>query len=562
MKYSAKSGTSNALAHAKKHETTQNIVTVDKFMLKRKATISAIDKAKLINAGVDMVSKDLRPFASIQGEGMIDFSHTLWNLGAKYGAVSNDEMIDIMPCPQAIGKNVRIKAKVKKDQMHGLLLKAVEYSPFIAITCDVWQDNYKRISYLGVTAHFYSEDLKLCDQVIALKPLDWNKKKDHAFIKQTVRDVIETCKIPFDKNKIIFITDRGSNMKKALKDFIRLNCFPHFVNNVAKESCKIDIIKNNIAACGDLVRFMKISGHNNQLEKSLKSSSPTRFNSVLATVDSIIENWDQLEIILMQENETERLDKIDKTVLLQMKSFLQPLKQWSDFTESSHKSSLYAVWLGIDSLIKHCTVKDGDEHIITLMKTKALCYIEKRFELHSFHRISTFLHPNYKNLRFASESMIQCTVNETKELLQKYEDSRSIPASCSAQDRRSSGSSVDSVNSELSNYLNDFVDEDEVDKYQRLNFMTDMDIVPAIWWHEKRQDFPCLSKLAIAIHGLPASSTPSERCFSVSGAIITDKRSSLDPNAIEDLLILRSGSQKFATNSIWQSKYFFYCLNY
>lgn len=368
-----------------------------------------------------------------------------------------------------------------------------------------------------------------------------------------MRDTIEKCEIPFDENKIIFVTDRGGNVKKALSDFIRLNCFPHFVNNVAKESCKIDIIKNTIAACGDLVRFTKISGLNNEFQKTLKSSSPTRFNSVLATVDSIIENWDQLESLLMRENETERLEEIDKTVLLQMKSFLQPLKQWSDFTESSHKSSLYAVWLAIDSLIKHCTVKVDDEHFTTLMKTKALCYIEKRFELHSFHRISTFLHPNYKNLRFASESLVESTVYETKQLLQKYADTSVIDnAPSNAENRRSSGSSVSSVDSELSNYLNDFVDEDEVDKYQRMNFTADMNTVPALWWNERKKDFPQLSKLAIAIHGLPASSTPSERCFSVSGAIITDKRNSIDPSAVEDLLILRSGSDKFAEHSIWQ----------
>lgn len=552
LKYSPNNGTSNALAHAKKHETTVQTVTLDKFVLKRKVAFSATDKMKLIDAGVSLVSKDLRPFACIGGEGMINLAHTLWNLGAKYGSVSDEEMIDIMPCRRAISKHVRIKAKDKKDQLQTLLLKAVERSPFIAVTCDIWQDNYKRISYLGVTSHYHDEELKLCDQIIALKPLDWNKKKDHTFIKNAVKDAIEKCGIPFDENKLIFVTDRGGNVKKALKDFIRLNCFPHFVNNVSKESCKIDIISNNIAACGELVRFTKISGLNNEFEKSLKSSSATRFNSVLATVDSIIENWDQLESLFMRENETERLSEIDKSVILQMKSFLQPLKKWSDFTESSHKSSLFAVWLAIDSLIKHCTVTDDDEHFTTLMKTKALCYIEKRFELHSFHRIATFLHPNFKNLRFASDSMVQCTVNETKQLLQKYEDTSVVAAPCNAQHRRSSGSSVSSVDSELSNYLNDFVDEDEVDKYQRMNFTADMNTNPALWWNERRKDFPQLSKLAIAVHAIPASSTPSERCFSISGAIITDKRSNIDPSAVEDLLILRSESDKFAEHSIWQ----------
>lgn len=110
------------------------------------------------------------------------------------------------------------------------------------------------------------------------------------------------------------------------------------------------------------------------------------------------------------------------------------------------KASLYAVWLAIDSFIKHCTVKIDDEHLMTFMKTKTLCYIEKRFELYSLHRMSTFLHPNFKNLCFASE---QNTDGEV------------------TPDRRSSLSSIES---EFSNYLNDFIEEDEVEKYIRLNF--------------------------------------------------------------------------------------------
>lgn len=121
---------------AKKHEATGQTVTMDKFVLKRKTAISAADKTKLIDAGVNLVSKDLRPFAFVEGEGMIDLARTLWNLGAIYGSVSNEEMIDIMPCTRAISKNVRIKAKDKKNEMHTLLLRAVEKCPFIAVTCD------------------------------------------------------------------------------------------------------------------------------------------------------------------------------------------------------------------------------------------------------------------------------------------------------------------------------------------------------------------------------------------------------------------------------------------
>lgn len=118
-------------------------------------------------------------------------------------------------------------------------------------------------------------------------------------------------------------------------------------------------------------------------------------------------------------------------------------------------------------------------------------------------------------------------------------------------ERRSSSSSVSTIDSEISNYFNESVDEDEIDKYVRLNFSSETQIEPVVWWFERKRDFPKLSRLAIAVHGIPASSTPAERSFSISEGIITDKRMNIDPMAVENLLIIRSESVKFNDNSIW-----------
>lgn len=217
------------------------------------------------------------------------------------------------------------------------LSNAVQRNPFIGITCDIWQDKYRRISYLGVTAHFLNDDSNLCDQLIALQALDWRQKKDANFIRLTIKKVLEDKNVPCDPHKIVFIADRGGNIKKALRDFSRINCFPHFLNNVAKEACKIDLIKTIITACADLVRYIKISGHYNEFKRSLKSPVSTRFHSILVMIDMIVENWDQLVELMDRENESVRLEDIDIAVLRQMQSFLKPFKHWSDFAETSKK---------------------------------------------------------------------------------------------------------------------------------------------------------------------------------------------------------------------------------
>lgn len=427
------------------------------------------------------------------------------------------------------------------------LSEALAKNIFIAATCDIWQDDYRRIPYLGVTIHYFNDQMQLCDQLIAIQPLDPTREKNAAYVKEVVCKALEEKGISFDPAKIIFVTDRGGNIKKALEDFIRLNCFPHFINNIVRESCKIDTIKNVLERCNCLVRYIKISGLNEEFKPTIKSAVITRFNSVLTMIESILLNWDRLNEILCQENEIGRISEISEAVLNQINSFLKPFKHWSDHTEKSKKPSLYMVWIGIDALIRHCSVQERDEHLVTLMKVKALYYIEEKFVLHKFHRISTFLNPNFKSLKFASSSLYERTVTDTRNMMQSIPDSNEA----SNLRRRSSFSSNSTVNSEISNYCNDVEIEDEIDKYVRWNHTTDLCIDLGPWWHQKMNEFPKLSKLAIAIHAIPASSTPSERVFSESGLIITERRVNLDPSAVEDILILRSESEKFKEKSIW-----------
>lgn len=109
------------------------------------------------------------------------------------------------------------------------------------------------------------------------------------------------------------------------------------------------------------------------------------------------------------------------------------------------------------------------------------------------------------------------------------------------------------MDSEFSNYCDYSLNEteDEVDRYIKMHIQVDLKMDPAVWWEENKNQFPKLSKLAKAIHAIPASSTPSERGFSCAGSVIVERRVCLDPNALEDTLILWSTAKKFEANCIW-----------
>ncbi len=61
---------------------------------------------------------------------------------------------------------------------------------------------------------------------------------------------------------------------------------------------------------------------------------------------------------------------------------------------------------------------------------------------------------------------------------------------------------------------------------------------PLFWWRDNQSRYPLLSKVARKYMCICATSTPSERVFSVAGNIVTPMRSSLKPHKVNMLVFL------------------------
>ena len=84
--------------------------------------------------------------------------------------------------------------------------------------------------------------------------------------------------------------------------------------------------------------------------------------------------------------------------------------------------------------------------------------------------------------------------------------------------------------------------EDEVAEYieykKALKGKDEFDLLS--WWKEHTSDFPNLSLIARNILCIPASSAASERDFSTAGFDIQERRTSLHPDTVDDILFLHS----------------------
>jgi hAT family C-terminal dimerisation region len=80
----------------------------------------------------------------------------------------------------------------------------------------------------------------------------------------------------------------------------------------------------------------------------------------------------------------------------------------------------------------------------------------------------------------------------------------------------------------------------EVNLYLSFPSITNQDIDPLEWWKVNESQYPNLARMARNYLAIPATSVPSEQCFSLSKNLITDKRNRLVGKTIRICMTLKS----------------------
>ena len=86
--------------------------------------------------------------------------------------------------------------------------------------------------------------------------------------------------------------------------------------------------------------------------------------------------------------------------------------------------------------------------------------------------------------------------------------------------------------SELGNYIaTDFISKMSYEDFQNFDILA--------WWKEKEGQFPILAAMARDLLTVQASTVASESAFSVSGRVISQRRSMLSPESVECCICLK-----------------------
>lgn len=166
-----------------------------------------------------------------------------------------------------------------------------------------------------MTAHFIEEStdrLVMNDRILCTREMD-AEKKDGPYIKSQIKEHLKSFDLYSFRKNVVFVSDRGTNMVSALTRFQNIHCFAHMLNNSVQKI--LEIVKDEIAPVKALVKYFKVTGLNSQLDETLKSYVPTRWNSVFYMIKSVLANWDELNVILLSKGELERVATINVETL-------------------------------------------------------------------------------------------------------------------------------------------------------------------------------------------------------------------------------------------------------
>lgn len=497
-------------------------------------TLSVAQKHKLIKACAVFSAKDMRPFDTVEKNGFIEMATELFNLGAYFKkAISTENMRNILPHRNAVRNRVVAMGKENTENAKTAIkeILARDSTLGIGFSTDIWTETFDNVGYISLTAH-YVAGRSIKNALLYLKPMNTEDKKSDK-VQKELEEMIETIGIKENFKRSVFVTDRGGNIKKALKDanINGIPCFAHLLNNLCENSLlKTEEIEKFVNLMKEAVTWFKKSSQMSELETRLKQQAKTRFNSIKAMLESVKANFPDMLNTLKDENHelASRIEKAKIETIDQLLPFLVLLEKFTKQTEGENYPTLYKVWPAVTELKTFCDKPIQNEpRYITKMKKIATKYIDENFEITIYHELATFLTPKHKSLEFIDTDS-QRKQNVVTKLRDYYNvikaERESLQESVEIDPNDPFAEAYDK-----NNFL-ETSDMNEVDEY--LNMQVDNTTKCLDFWCDNTLRFPILSSIAYFMHSIHATSCTEERIFSSAGHIKNVKRNRID---IEDL---------------------------
>ncbi|XP_054760125.2 E3 SUMO-protein ligase ZBED1-like [Lytechinus pictus] len=453
-------------------------------------------------------------------------------------------------------------------------------STSFAISTDCWASGMQE--YLTLTGHYVDKEWQYKAVVLDTSPLaiddinDDNSTEDpsdhiKAILTDHLKRVLEEWDLGLGDKVSSIVNDNSPNITDIGKDALDafdVGCAAYLLHEAVNHGIQShEEILNLVAAANQLVSYFhhsidatdtlrKEQEFMDQELKGLVSSVASHWVSILNMLERLTEVRGPLLRVLsnqrlMDQDEEIKIDLTeDQWALVDLvKHCLKPLKV-ATFVLSSKENVASSITLPIvfGLLHNHLVKKEGEADAIVRFKNVMRNQIESRFLQPGFQAgvaaIAAAVDPRYKNLKFLSHNDREVVWAEVRKHLETLQKAHEEAKGCKADQDSSSDQepSADSVldflmgtAAEPARRQNSAIDEFEEFLAQK---QEPRNTNPLTWWRANSGRFPILQNLAKIYLGVPATAVPAERVFSLSGNVVTAKRSCLSPENVNMLVFL------------------------
>lgn len=369
-------------------------------------------------------------------------------------------------------------------------------------------------------------------------------------ISVVLRELLEQFKV--SKHKF-FTTDRAANIKCALRlgGFEGICCVCHILNNILENAHDItEGFDEFISLCRKLVSFFKARYNiEDNLKTSLKLSCSTRWSSTFNMLQSIDDNWDEIIVELTKANQMNKISGINRNLLQECAKYLKHFQITCEELQSNSSATLHLCFPYFVKLHQISLSDENEVPILTRFKKNVITLLDDKWKpnITILHKVAMFLYPPIRHLRLPNEYITQADKDDIYEkLIELMQEDVPIDLNTAPTSQIASTS-----NSVFSIFMpDDRTDElltsrdiimKEIEKYKNYELdISSMEINVLEFWNKHKILFPILEKAARKIFCIQASSASSERSFSGAGNLVDDKRSNLNPNIVNDILVIKS----------------------
>ncbi|KAL0152413.1 hypothetical protein M9458_052136 [Cirrhinus mrigala] len=222
-------------------------------------------------------------------------------------------------------------AMVEKEALSEVLKSAVHDNGGVAITTDMWTDDFNRRSYTALTCHYITEDWKLASRVMCTVEFDCTLPKTAINIHEQINEQLCSYGISFDQ--VVLVSDQGSNIKAAQKNYHWIPCAAHVLNTILKHTFSgsdIEEVTKMTDACKGIVKYLKKASASTALPHGLVQECETRWNSKIDMLKSVSKQYREINELLESRGQSERMEGIYQNTLTTVIDFLEPFKKASE----------------------------------------------------------------------------------------------------------------------------------------------------------------------------------------------------------------------------------------